>query len=130
MTRRIDAIRAAVSMNIAISESLLVFSKNYLEALRYVLYWFKKETIQIKEMLLVLFIKHYIITILGNLPLFRLFIPSFVYWYCISITIFSYFRRKIKTLELKFKWEGFSEPLDRLSNARCNSESTEGAIAF
>jgi hypothetical protein len=38
MTRRSNAIRAAVSMNIAIFESLLVFSKNYLEALRYVLY--------------------------------------------------------------------------------------------
>jgi IS605 OrfB family transposase len=45
MTRRIDAIRATVSMNIAISESLLVFSKNYLEALRHVLYWLKKKRI-------------------------------------------------------------------------------------
>jgi hypothetical protein len=38
MTRRIDAIRATVSMNIALTNPLLVFSKNYLEALRYVLY--------------------------------------------------------------------------------------------
>jgi putative transposase len=45
MTRRVDAIRATVSMNIAISESLLVFSKNYLEALRYVLYWLKEKRI-------------------------------------------------------------------------------------
>jgi hypothetical protein len=51
MTRRNNAIRATVSMNIAISESLLVFSKSYLEALRYVLYWLKeKELIQTKTM--------------------------------------------------------------------------------
>jgi len=51
MTRRNNAIRATVSMNIAISESLLVFSKNYLEALRYVLYWLKeKRIIQTKTM--------------------------------------------------------------------------------
>ena len=45
MTRRANAIRATVSMNIAISETLLVFSKNYLEALRYVLYWLKEKRI-------------------------------------------------------------------------------------
>ena len=45
MSRRNNAIRATVSMNIAISESLLVFSKNYLEALRYVLYWLKEKRI-------------------------------------------------------------------------------------
>ena len=45
MTRRDNAIRATVSMNIAISETLLVFSKNYLEALRYVLYWLKEKRI-------------------------------------------------------------------------------------
>jgi len=45
MTRRNNAIRATVSMNITISESLLVFSKNYLEALRYVLYWLKEKII-------------------------------------------------------------------------------------
>jgi IS605 OrfB family transposase len=45
MTRRIDAIRATVSMNIALTNSLLVFSKNYLEALRYVLYWLKEKRI-------------------------------------------------------------------------------------
>jgi hypothetical protein len=43
MARRVKAIRATVSMNIAISESLLAFSKNYLEALRYVLYWLKRK---------------------------------------------------------------------------------------
>ena len=45
MARRNNAIRATVSMNIAISESLLVFSKSYLEALRYVLYWLKEKRI-------------------------------------------------------------------------------------
>jgi len=45
MTRRIDAIRATVSMNIALTNSLLVFAKNYLEALRYVLYWLKERRI-------------------------------------------------------------------------------------
>jgi putative transposase len=45
MARRAKAIRATVSMNIAISESLLAFSKNYLEALRYVLYWLKEKRI-------------------------------------------------------------------------------------
>jgi IS605 OrfB family transposase len=45
MTRRGNAIRATVSMNIAISESLLVFSKNYLEGIRYVLYWLKEKRI-------------------------------------------------------------------------------------
>jgi IS605 OrfB family transposase len=45
MTRRTNAIRATVSMNIAISEPLLVFSKNYLEGIRYVLYWLKEKRI-------------------------------------------------------------------------------------
>jgi IS605 OrfB family transposase len=45
MTRRIDAIRATVSMNIALTNPLLVFAKNYLEALRYVLYWLKEKRI-------------------------------------------------------------------------------------
>jgi IS605 OrfB family transposase len=45
MARRANAIRATVSMNIAISESLLVFSKNYLEGIRYVLYWLKEKGI-------------------------------------------------------------------------------------
>jgi len=45
MASRGNAIRATVSMNIAISESLLAFSKNYLEALRYVLYWLKEKRI-------------------------------------------------------------------------------------
>jgi IS605 OrfB family transposase len=45
MTRRIDAIRATVSMNIAITNTLLVFAKNYLEGLRYVLYWLKERKI-------------------------------------------------------------------------------------
>ncbi|MDT7864991.1 MAG: RNA-guided endonuclease TnpB family protein [Thermoproteota archaeon] len=45
MTRGTNAIRATVSMNIALTNSLLVFSKNYLEALRYVLYWLKEKRI-------------------------------------------------------------------------------------
>jgi IS605 OrfB family transposase len=45
MARRAHAIRATVSMNIAIFESLLVFSKNYLEGIRYVLYWLKEKRI-------------------------------------------------------------------------------------
>jgi len=45
MTRRTNAIRATVSMNIALTKPLLVFSKNYLEALRYVLYWLKEKRI-------------------------------------------------------------------------------------
>jgi IS605 OrfB family transposase len=45
MARRAKAIRATVSMNIAISESLLAFSKNYLEGIRYVLYWLKEKRI-------------------------------------------------------------------------------------
>jgi IS605 OrfB family transposase len=45
MTRRSDAIRATVSMNIALTNSLLVFAKNYLEALRYVIYWLKEKRI-------------------------------------------------------------------------------------
>jgi putative transposase len=45
MTRRVNAIRATVSMNIALTNSLLVFAKNYLEGLRYVLYWLKERKI-------------------------------------------------------------------------------------
>ena len=45
MTRRSNAIRATVSMNIALTKPLLVFSKSYLEALRYVLYWLKEKRI-------------------------------------------------------------------------------------
>jgi len=45
MSRRGNAIRATVSMNIALTNTLLVFSKNYLEALRYVLYWLKEKRV-------------------------------------------------------------------------------------
>jgi IS605 OrfB family transposase len=45
MTRRFDAIRATVSMNIALTNALLVFAKNYLEGIRHVLYWLKKKRI-------------------------------------------------------------------------------------
>jgi IS605 OrfB family transposase len=45
MSRRGNAIRATVSMNIALTNTLLVFAKNYLEALRYVLYWLKEKRV-------------------------------------------------------------------------------------
>jgi putative transposase len=45
MSRRVDAIRAAVSMNIALTNTLLLFAKNYLEGIRYVLYWLKEKGI-------------------------------------------------------------------------------------
>ncbi|MFZ8849910.1 MAG: RNA-guided endonuclease TnpB family protein, partial [Thermoproteota archaeon] len=45
MTRRFDAIRATVSMNIALTNALLVFAKNYLEGIRHVLYWLKEKRI-------------------------------------------------------------------------------------
>jgi putative transposase len=45
MTRRINAIRATVSMNIALANTLLVFAKNYLEGIRHVLYWLKEKGI-------------------------------------------------------------------------------------
>jgi hypothetical protein len=38
MSRRANAIRATVSMNIALTNPLLAFSKKYLEGIRYVLY--------------------------------------------------------------------------------------------
>jgi putative transposase len=45
MSRRADAIRATVSMNIALTNPLLDFSKKYLEGIRYVLYWLKEKRI-------------------------------------------------------------------------------------
>ena len=42
MTRRVKAIRATVSMKIALSEPLLVLINNYVKALRFVLFWFKE----------------------------------------------------------------------------------------
>jgi putative transposase len=45
MVRRINAIRATVSMNIAIKDPLLTFAKTYLNGLRHVLYWLKEKRI-------------------------------------------------------------------------------------
>jgi IS605 OrfB family transposase len=45
MTRGDNAIRATVSMNIALTNPLLVFAKNYLEGIRHVLYWLKEKGI-------------------------------------------------------------------------------------
>jgi hypothetical protein len=45
MVKRVNAIRATVSMNIAIKDSLLTIAKNYLEGLRHVLYWLKERKI-------------------------------------------------------------------------------------
>jgi IS605 OrfB family transposase len=45
MVKGVNAIRATVSMNIAITNTLLTFSKNYLEGIRYVLYWLKERKI-------------------------------------------------------------------------------------
>jgi putative transposase len=45
MVKGVNAIRATVSMNIAITNTLLTFTKNYLEGLRYVLYWLKERKI-------------------------------------------------------------------------------------
>jgi len=42
MARRVKAIRATVSMKIAISEPLLTLINNYVKALRFVLFWFKE----------------------------------------------------------------------------------------
>ncbi|PSN84699.1 hypothetical protein B9Q02_09120, partial [Candidatus Marsarchaeota G1 archaeon BE_D] len=42
MTRRVKAIRATVSMKIALSEPLLALVNNYVKALRFVLFWLKE----------------------------------------------------------------------------------------
>jgi len=42
MARRVKAIRATVSMKIAISEPLLALINNYVKALRFTLFWFKE----------------------------------------------------------------------------------------
>jgi len=45
MVKGANAIRATVSMNIALTNTLLTFAKNYLEGIRYVLYWLKEKRI-------------------------------------------------------------------------------------
>jgi IS605 OrfB family transposase len=45
MVKRENAIRATVSMNIAIKDSLLTIAQNYLNGLRHVLYWLKERKI-------------------------------------------------------------------------------------
>jgi hypothetical protein len=42
MTRRVKAVRATVSMKIALSEPLLALVNNYLKALRFTLFWLKE----------------------------------------------------------------------------------------
>ncbi|MEM0374474.1 MAG: RNA-guided endonuclease TnpB family protein [Ignisphaera sp.] len=49
MARRDMAIRATVSMKIAISETLLALVNNYVKALRYVLFWLKEKGINPNE---------------------------------------------------------------------------------
>jgi hypothetical protein len=44
MVRRVKAIRATVSMKIALSEPLLALVNNYLKALRFALFWLKETT--------------------------------------------------------------------------------------
>jgi hypothetical protein len=42
MARRVKAIRATVSMKIALSEPLLALVNNYVKALRFTLFWLKE----------------------------------------------------------------------------------------
>ena len=42
MARRVKAIRATVSMKIALSDSLLALVNNYVKALRFTLFWLKE----------------------------------------------------------------------------------------
>jgi len=42
MAGRVKAIRATVSMKIALSEPLLVLVNNYIKALHFALFWLKK----------------------------------------------------------------------------------------
>jgi hypothetical protein len=42
MARRVKAIRATVSIKIALSEPLLVLMNNYVKALRFTLFWLKE----------------------------------------------------------------------------------------
>ncbi len=42
MARRVKAIRATVSMKIAVSDSLLAIVNNYVKALRFSLFWLKE----------------------------------------------------------------------------------------
>jgi IS605 OrfB family transposase len=45
MVKGVNAIRGTFSMNIAITNPLLTFAKNYLEGIRHVLYWLKEKGI-------------------------------------------------------------------------------------
>ncbi|QXJ32468.1 RNA-guided endonuclease TnpB family protein [Saccharolobus shibatae] len=49
MARRVKAIRATISMKIALSEPLLALSNRYVKALRYVLFWLKENGINPNE---------------------------------------------------------------------------------
>jgi hypothetical protein len=49
MARRVKAIRATVSMKIALSEPLLVLVNNYVKAIRFALFWLKENVENPKE---------------------------------------------------------------------------------
>jgi hypothetical protein len=49
MARRAKAIRATVSMKIALSDSLLVLMNNYVKALRFTLFWLKENVLNPEE---------------------------------------------------------------------------------
>jgi IS605 OrfB family transposase len=49
MARRVKAIRATVSMKIALSEPLLVLVNNYVKALRFTLFWLKENVLNPNE---------------------------------------------------------------------------------
>jgi len=49
MARRVKAIRATVSMKIALSEPLLVLVNNYVRAMRFTLFWLKENVENPKE---------------------------------------------------------------------------------
>jgi len=49
MARRVKAIRATVSMKIALSELLLALINNYVKALRFILFWLKENVLNPNE---------------------------------------------------------------------------------
>jgi hypothetical protein len=49
MARRVKAIRATVSMKIALSDSLLALVNNYVKALRFTLFWLKENVPNLKR---------------------------------------------------------------------------------
>ena len=49
MTRMVKAIRATVSMKIALSDSLLALVNNYVKAIRFTLFWLKENVPNLEE---------------------------------------------------------------------------------